>query len=105
MVAGGLNDHDEPVAATTRGFERLLETLAGHRVVIVGPADAPSRSLQAHRVDALLDALAREHRVPYISTVDLSLDYLDDDLHLTEAGPAVGPDDAATAPSAAPVRV
>ena len=26
-------------------------------------------------------------------------------LHLTEAGPAVGPDDAATAPSAAPVRV
>ena len=86
VVEGGLNDHDEPVAATTRGFERLLEALAGQRVVIVGPADAPSRSLQAHRVDALLDTLAREHHVPYVSTIDLTLDYLDDDLHLTEAG-------------------
>ena len=49
-------------------------------------SDRPSRSAGAQRVDALLERLATKHRVPYVSTLDLSLDYLDDDLHLTERG-------------------
>lgn len=86
VVEGGLNDFDQPPAATTRGFERLLDALADHRVVVVGPADAPSRSAGARRVDDLLERLSREHHVPYVSTLDLELDYLDDDLHLTSEG-------------------
>jgi len=86
VVAGGLNDFDQPSAAIRLGFERLLSTLAGHRVVVVGPASAPSRAGAVPRVDALLASLAREFGVGYLRTTDLELEYLPDGLHLTPAG-------------------
>ena len=86
VVEGGLNDHDQPAAAIDRGFRALMADLAGHEVVLVGPADAPSRSRAVPRVDALLARLAAEYGVPYVRTSDLDLAYLDDRLHLTADG-------------------
>lgn len=86
VVQGGLNDHDQPDAAVAQGFERLMRTLAGHRVVVVGPAAAPARADAVPRVDRLLARLAAAHDVPYVRTSDLALPYLGDDLHLSPAG-------------------
>jgi acyl-CoA thioesterase-1 len=86
VVEGGLNDYDQPAAAIDSGFRALMGDLAGHEVVVVGPADAPSRSRAVPRVDALLARLAQEYGVPYVRTSDLDLTYLDDRLHLTAAG-------------------
>ncbi|HEV2797414.1 MAG TPA: SGNH/GDSL hydrolase family protein [Nocardioides sp.] len=86
LVEGGLNDHDQPAAAIDRGFRDLMADLAGHQVVVVGPADAPSRSRAVPRVDALLAGLAAEYGVPYVRTSDLDLAYLGDRLHLTAGG-------------------
>lgn len=86
VVEGGLNDHDQPAAAIERGFRELMADLAAQHVVVVGPADAPARSRAMPRVEALLEALSEEYGVPYVSTSDLDLAYLEDRLHLTDAG-------------------
>jgi acyl-CoA thioesterase-1 len=86
VVQGGLNDVDQPQAAVVAGFDRLARALSGHRVVVVGPAAAPSRARGAVRVDALLARLAAEHDMAYISTDDLRLPYLRDRLHLSPSG-------------------
>lgn len=111
VVAGGLNDHDQPAAAIGRGFRELMADLAGHRVVVVGPAAAPARSRAVPRVDALLASLSEQYGVPYVRTSDLDLSYLEDRLHLTEDGhrdfgDAVADRIAAAAPSrpAVPAR-
>ncbi|GAA4698942.1 SGNH/GDSL hydrolase family protein [Nocardioides conyzicola] len=86
VVEGGLNDYDQPDAAIRAGFYRLMHQLRGHRVVVVGPASAPSRARAVPHVDALLASLAARYDVPYISTTSLDLPYRDDRLHLTPAG-------------------
>ena len=86
VVEGGLNDYDQTDAAITAGFSRLMGELAGLRVVVVGPASAPSRALAVPRVDALLASLAARYDVAYVRTSGLALTYLDDRLHLTAAG-------------------
>lgn len=86
VVQGGLNDHDQPTAAVRDGVRRLLRVVGDRDVVLVGPAAAPSRVEGARRVDVLLSALAEEAGVAYVSTYDLALDYLADDLHLTARG-------------------
>ena len=52
VVEGGLNDYDQPAAAIDRGFRDLMADLAGHPVVVVGPADAPPAPRAVPRVDA-----------------------------------------------------
>ncbi|MBD3916533.1 SGNH/GDSL hydrolase family protein [Nocardioides hwasunensis] len=86
VVEGGLNDYDQPDRAIDRGFRDLMADLAGRRVVVVGPATAPSRAAAVPRVDEVLARLSAVYGVPYIATSDLDLDYLDDRLHLTEGG-------------------
>jgi acyl-CoA thioesterase-1 len=86
VVEGGLNDVDQSSASIRSGFARLMGVLDGHRVVVVGPAAAPTRAGGVPRVDALLASLSQQFGVPYISTSDLTLPYLDDELHLTPAG-------------------
>jgi acyl-CoA thioesterase-1 len=86
VVEGGLNDTDQTDAAIRAGFARLMSVVHGQRVVVVGPASAPSRAADVVRVDALLADLAREHGVGYVRTSGLRLTYLDDELHLTPAG-------------------
>lgn len=86
VVEGGLNDYDQPAGAIEDGFRTLMAELAGQHVVVVGPADAPARSRAVPRVESLLVALSRDYGVPYVATSDLDLDYLADDLHLTDAG-------------------
>ncbi|HEU4336694.1 MAG TPA: SGNH/GDSL hydrolase family protein [Nocardioides sp.] len=86
VVEGGLNDYDQPARAIDHGFRELMADLAGHRVVVVGPATAPLRAGAVPRVDAQLQVLADLYGVPYVRTSDLDLDYLDDRLHLTEDG-------------------
>ncbi len=86
VVEGGLNDHDQPAADVEAGFRALMDDLAGHRVVVVGPADAPSRTHAVPRVEAVLADLSEDYGVPYVVTSDLDLAYLDDRLHLTDAG-------------------
>ena len=88
VVAGGLNDFDQPSEDIRAGFDDLLQRLQGHRVVIVGPASAPSRAGSVARVDSLLADLSQQRGVPYISATDVELDYLRDRLHLTAAGHA-----------------
>lgn len=86
VVEGGLNDVDQSDAAIRAGFDRLMVPLAGHRVVVVGPAAAPSRADRVARVDALLADLAARHGATYVRATGLALDYLPDGLHLTPAG-------------------
>lgn len=86
VVEGGLNDVDQPDADIRSGFARLMRTLEGHRVVVVGPAAAPSRAAGVPRVDALLAALSHRYGVAYVRSTGVDLTYLDDRLHLTPAG-------------------
>ncbi len=86
VVEGGLNDFDQPSADIRAGFERLMRSLDGHRVVVVGPPSAPSRATAVPRVDAQLAALSAEYGVAYVPTSGWDLPYLDDRLHLTPAG-------------------
>ncbi|WP_344044360.1 SGNH/GDSL hydrolase family protein [Nocardioides panacihumi] len=86
VVEGGLNDFDQPYAAVRSGFDRLVSRLAGHDVVVVGPAPAPRRLAGARRVDRWLAALSRAAGIDYVSSIRLRLPYLPDRLHLTLAG-------------------
>jgi len=86
VVEGGLNDFDQSTANITYGFDRLIKELRGHRVVIVGPAMAPSRAAYVPRVNHLLAELSKKADVPYFSTVDLKLTYQADELHPNQAG-------------------
>ncbi|MCW2791390.1 MAG: hypothetical protein JWO76_488 [Nocardioides sp.] len=86
VVEGGLNDYDQPAAAIRSGFARLLRELPGPRVLLVGPALAPSRAAAVPRVDALLARLAERHGIAYLRMSGLDLPYLGDGLHLTPAG-------------------
>jgi acyl-CoA thioesterase-1 len=86
VVEGGLNDFDQSDAAITAGFERLMRVLEGRRVVVVGPVLAPARSRSVPHVDRLLEGLVAEAGASYVDTTGLSLAFLDDRLHLTEAG-------------------
>lgn len=86
VVQGGLNDYDQPDADVRTGFARLMRSLRGERVVVVGPAAAPSRARRAAHVDLLLTELTARYAVPYVPTASLDLTYLPDRLHLTPAG-------------------
>lgn len=86
VVEGGLNDYDQPDADIRSGFARLMRVLDGQRIVIVGPATAPSRAEEVPRVDRLLAELSADSGVAYVPTSGLELAYLDDRLHLTAAG-------------------
>lgn len=86
VVQGGLNDTDQPAADVRSGVRRLLGALRGYDVLLVGPPSAPSRAAAAARVDVLLASEASRAGVGYLSTLGLDLEYLDDDLHLTDAG-------------------
>ena len=88
VVEGGLNDTDRSNAEISAGFERLMRALDGHRVLIVGPAAAPSRLADVPRVDAVLAELSAAHGATYLPMVDVDLAYLDDDLHPTTEGHA-----------------
>jgi acyl-CoA thioesterase I len=86
IVEGGLNDFDRSRAEIKAGFARVMRAAAPYRTVVVGPATAPARAGKVPRVDRLLAHLSQKYGVPYVSTVDLKLTYLDDRLHLTPAG-------------------
>jgi acyl-CoA thioesterase-1 len=86
IVAGGLNDFDQSNADITVGFARLARTLEGQRLVVVGPVLAPARAAAVPRVDRLLERLAAEHGAAYVGVTGLTLEFLEDRLHLTEAG-------------------
>jgi acyl-CoA thioesterase-1 len=86
VVEGGLNEFDVPTAAVVAGADRTLDELAGHRVLLVGPASAPARADQVGRVDRALAAVAGRHGVRYLRATAWDLTYLHDGLHLTEAG-------------------
>jgi len=86
VVEGGLNDYDRSRDQIKAGFVRVVRAAQGHRVVVVGPAPAPSRARAVPRLDRLLRFLSTSYGVEYVSTADLDLPYLDDRLHLTPAG-------------------
>ncbi len=86
VVEGGLNDVDRRGMKIRAGFKRLIRALEGHRVVVVGPADAPARAQGVPRINALLAELSAEAGVRYLRMSYLDLPYLDDRLHLTEEG-------------------
>jgi len=86
VVAGGLNDVDQPVGAVRAGFARVMRAVGELPVVVVGPASAPSRAGGAPEVDTLLADLAEAHGAAYVSTLGLDLPYLEDGLHLSPEG-------------------
>lgn len=86
IVEGGLNDYDRPAAEIEAGFERLMDVLAGRRVLVVGPPDAPARRAAVPAVDGLLGRLCAERGIGYVRTSGHRFTYLDDGLHLTPEG-------------------
>jgi acyl-CoA thioesterase-1 len=86
VVEGGLNDCDQPATAVRSGFRALLQQLHGHRVLVVGPARAPTRADGAARIDAILRQESARAGVGYLSMLTGSFSYLDDGLHLSPAG-------------------
>ncbi len=88
VVEGGLNDVDRTDAEIEAGFAALVDVLGERRVVVVGPAAAPSRAAAAVRVDLLLRRLTEQAGWEYVAAYDWELGYLPDDLHLTPAGHA-----------------
>lgn len=86
IVAGGLNDVDQPTADIRVGFRSLMSGLSGGTVVVVGPASAPSRAKSVGRVSSVLASLSEEYGVAFIDTSAWTLAYLPDRLHLTPAG-------------------
>lgn len=86
VVEGGLNDYDQPASAIRAGFDDLLAELGDRRVVVVGPAPAPSRAAAVPRVDALLARLSARHGVAYVRMSGETFPYLSDRLHLTPQG-------------------
>lgn len=86
VVQGGLNDVGEPTADVRAGVRRLLRAVGDVPVAIVGPPSAPARRDGAEQVDRVLAQEARRAGVPYVSTFDLALAYLDGGLHLTPEG-------------------
>lgn len=86
VVEGGLNDVDASDASIATGFRKVLREAGERQVLVVGPASAPARAALVPDVDGLLARLSAQHGVAYLSTADLDLPYLDDGLHLTEAG-------------------
>lgn len=86
VVQGGLNDFDQPDDAIEAGFDRVMAAVRGRDVVVVGPALAPSRAGAVPHVEAQLRSLCADAGVAYISSTDLDLPYLPDELHLTRAG-------------------
>lgn len=91
VVQGGLNDWNRPRPEIRTGFKRLIRTLRADeipRIVVVGPAAAPSRAAGVPRVDKLLSRWSARRGIEYVSTMDLDLPYRRDQLHLTLAGHA-----------------
>ncbi|MET3961262.1 acyl-CoA thioesterase-1 [Marmoricola sp. OAE513] len=86
VIEGGLNDEFQTTAGIRAGVRRVLAAARGHRVLIVGPAKAPSRAAQAVRIDKILRAAAARSDVGYVSMLDHRFSYLPDRLHLTPAG-------------------
>lgn len=86
VIEGGLNDVDQPTADIRAGFRALMSSLDHRRVVVLGPASAPSRAGWVPRVDATLAELCQEYGVAYIAASAWDLSYLPDGLHLTPAG-------------------
>ncbi|TNM46117.1 hypothetical protein FHP29_04110 [Nocardioides albidus] len=90
VVEGGLNDVDQPPAELEAGFARLMRTLAGRRVLVVGPAPAPLLPrADVAAVDATLARLAAGHGTAYLSMLDVDLTYQPDRLHPDAAGQRV----------------
>ncbi|HEY9564931.1 MAG TPA: SGNH/GDSL hydrolase family protein [Nocardioides sp.] len=94
VIEGGLNDFDRPASEITVGFNAVIDQMVARGVEseeirVIGPARAPSRAGGAIRVDRLLADLAERRDIAYVSVIDLELDYLDDQLHLTDAGHAM----------------
>lgn len=86
VAEGGLNDVTQTDQQIRAGFRRLLAEVGDRPLLIVGPPAAPERIAQARRVDRVLRAVTRRTGTPYLSTIGLRLDYLDDRLHLTVEG-------------------
>ncbi len=86
VLQGGLNEYDVPDVEIRKGMAAALRALVGERVVVVGPAMAPSRAYAVGRVDALMARVAARHDVPYVRTSTWSLTYRSDRLHLTAGG-------------------
>ena len=81
VVEGGLNDYDQPMADIVSGFRRLMDALGGRHVMIVGPANAPSRAEEVVGIDDELARLSKEYGATYVSMLDVDLSYQDDELH------------------------
>lgn len=86
VVEGGLNDYDQPVSEVRLGFRRLVDSLAGRTVLVVGPVAAPARAAAARRVDAVLAEESARAGVAYLSMSGHRFDFLTDGLHLTASG-------------------
>lgn len=86
VVQGGLNDVGRTDREIRAGFRRLLAAIGDHRVLVVGPARAPSRAGGAVRVDRVLRGIASRTGTPYLSMLRHRFSYLEDRLHLTGPG-------------------
>jgi acyl-CoA thioesterase-1 len=81
VVEGGLNDYDQPMSEIQSGFRRLMQVLGDRHVLVVGPANAPSRAEEVPGIDEELARLSKEYGAAYLSMLDVDISYQDDELH------------------------
>lgn len=88
IIQGGVNDWQQSPADVRAAASDLLDRAKDvPRVVVVGPAPAPSRGDLA-AVDDALAAAAESSQREYISALGWDLEFLPDRLHMTPAGHA-----------------
>jgi acyl-CoA thioesterase-1 len=86
IVQGGLNDVLASPEAIRAGATRMLDSLGGVDVVLVGPPAAPKWTAEAKRVDRTLASFAAAHHVRYVSTLYWPLTFSADGIHPDAAG-------------------
>lgn len=86
VIQGGLNDSEADVNKVAAHADELLRRVSSApNVFVVGPTAAPAKD-DLSELDETLRRVTEFNGGEYISVLDLELEFLPDDLHLTPAG-------------------
>lgn len=88
IIQGGVNDFKQDPSEVGEAAVALIGAAPEDaRVIVVGPANTPARP-EVESIDAALAEALAGTRAEYVSAIGWELEYLPDNLHLTEDGHA-----------------